>query len=129
MPRDNRTFITVHDGMPEHRKIEALSDKAFRTLVDLWCWCSRNESDGLVPAAVWVKRATPSVRRELLRDLAEQRMDGDVQMHDYLQHQRSRAEIAELREKRSRAGSLGGKRAAATRAHDKQIDSKGQANA
>ena len=125
MPRDKRTFITVHDGMPEHHKIEALSDKAFRALVDLWCWCSRNESDGKVPASVWLKRATPSVRRELLRDLVEQGTEGDVQMHDYLEHQRSKAEIAELRQKRSRAGSLGGKRAAATRAHDKQLDSNG----
>src|SRR5690242_15777024 len=104
MPRDKRTFITVHDGMPEHHKIEALSDMAFRALIDLWCWCSRNESDGEVPAAVWAKRTTPSVRRELLRDLAKRRTDGTVEMHDYLEHQRSKAEIAELREKRSRAG-------------------------
>lgn len=129
MPRDTRTFITVHDGMPEHHKIEALSDKAFRCLIDLWCWCSRNQSDGVVPEAVWKKRATPSVRRELLRDLAEQDTEGNVRMHDYLEHQRSKAEIAALREKRSRAGSLGGKRSAEAKAHDRWIDSKGEASA
>lgn len=32
MPRDDRTYITVHDGMPDHPKIEGLSDAAFRWL-------------------------------------------------------------------------------------------------
>jgi hypothetical protein len=124
VPRDPRTYITLHDGMPEHHKVEALSDKAFRCLIDLWCWCSRNESDGKVPESVWLKRTTGKVRAELLVDLVEQRDDG-VLMHDYLEHQRSKAEIAELRAKRSRAGSLGGKRSAETRSRE----AKGQASA
>ena len=133
MPRDTRTFITLHDGMPEHHKIEALSLRAFRVLIDLWCWCSRTRSDGFVPEAVWIKRTgTAGVRKELLVGLAE-RVDGGVQMHDYLEHQRSAAEIEELSAKRARAGSLGGKRAAASRARDAQIDAEiaaeGQANA
>jgi hypothetical protein len=114
--------------MPEHHKIEALSDKAFRALIVLWCWCSRNTSDGNVPESVWLKRTTSKVRAELLVDLAEPRPDG-VYMHDYLEHQRSKQEIADLRAKRARAGSLGGKRAAETKAHDKWIDSEGQASA
>ena len=128
MPRDPRTFITLHDGMPEHHKVEALSDKAFRALVDLWCWCSRNTTDGDVPESVWLKRTTARVRDELLEGLAESRPSG-VYMHDYLEHQRSKAEIEELRKKRARAGSLGGKRSAASRARDAQIDAEGEANA
>jgi len=128
MPRDPRTFITVHDGMPEHHKIEALSDKSFRALVDLWCWCSRNTTDGDVPESVWLKRTTPKVRAELMAGLAEPRPAG-VYMHDYLEHQRSKAEIEELRNKRARAGSLGGKRSAASRARDAEIDAEGEANA
>lgn len=130
MPRDPRTYITVHDGMPEHHKIEALSDRAFRVLIDLWCWCSRNTTDGDVPEAVWLKRTkSDKIRAELLVELVEPRPNGAVHMHDYLQHQRSRAEIAELREKRSRAGSLGGKRSAHARARDTHIDAEGEANA
>lgn len=129
MPRDPRTFITVHDGMPEHHKIEALSDKAFRALIDLWCWCSRNLTNGVVPESVWLKRTTAKVRGELVPGLAEPRIDGGVQMHDYLEHQRSKDEVLELREKRARAGRLGGQRAAESRARDKQIDSKGAASA
>jgi hypothetical protein len=32
MSRDDRTYITVHDGMPDHPKVEGLSDAAFRYL-------------------------------------------------------------------------------------------------
>src|SRR5689334_16063377 len=90
VPRDPRTYITLHDGMPEHHKVEALSDKAFRCLVDLWCWCSRNESDGHVPESVWLKRTNAKARTELLVDLVDP-CDGGVVMHDYLEHQRSKA--------------------------------------
>ena len=109
MPKDKRVYITVHNGMPEHPKVETLTDAAFRALVSLWCWCSRTESDGKVPDGVWVKRASLKVRRELIRaGMAEVIPDG-VYMHDYLEHQRSAAEIEDLREKRAKAGSVGGK--------------------
>lgn len=112
MPRDDRTYITLHDGMPENRKIEALSDRAFRVLIDLWCWCSRTLSDGTVPEAVWLKRTNAKARDELLNGphgpLAELIDDG-VYMHDYLEHQRSRAEVEALKEKRREAGRKGGR--------------------
>ena len=129
MSRDKRVYITVTNDMPENAKIEALSDKAFRCLITLWCWCSRNESDGKVPESVWLKRTTPKARTELLIEMVEPIKDGVFFMHDYLQHQRSKAEIAALRAKRAKAGSLGGQRSAESRAHDKWIDGQGQANA
>jgi HNH endonuclease len=49
--RDERTYITVHDGMPDHPKIDGLSDTAFRLLVTMWCWCSRHKTDGRIPPA------------------------------------------------------------------------------
>lgn len=106
---DSRTYIRVHDGMPENAKVEALSDRAFRVLIDLWCWCSRTLSDGVIPEAVWVKRTgTAKVQRELLGGLVE-KVDGQFVMHDYLEHQRSRAEVEALRSKRAEAGRKGGK--------------------
>ena len=108
MPRDTRTYITVHDGMPENPKVEVLSDAAFRAIVELWCWCSRNRTDGRIPAAVWVKRVPAKARKELLRDLIV--TDGDdFAVHDYLEHQRSAQEIDELSQKRAAAGKKGGK--------------------
>lgn len=114
MPSDPRTFITLHDGMPEHPKIAPLSDAAFRALIELWCYCSRTLSDGLVPDAIVRRYTTPKSRRELAaRGLAVETGEG-IDMHDYLEHQRSRAEVEDLREKRRAAGSKGGK-AKATR--------------
>lgn len=108
MPRDTRTYITVHDGMPEHPKIEGLSDGAFRALVEAWCWCSRNQTDGLITAASWRKRGTPAARKELAAaGLVETRGDG-VYMHDYTLHQRTADEIAEQRAKKASAGRKGG---------------------
>lgn len=109
MPRDRRTFINVADTMPEHPKIESLSDASFRALVSLWCYCGRQLNDGLIPEATWNRRTSAKIRRELLQNgLVETTPDG-VLMHDYLEHNRSRAEAEGLTEKRRSAGSLGGK--------------------
>jgi len=106
---DERTYIRVHDGMPDHPKIDGLSDGAFRLLIEMWCLCSRHLTDGHVKAATWNKRATKKSRDELLTaGLVSATADGVV-MHDYLEHQRSAAEVADLREKRRIAGAKGGK--------------------
>lgn len=105
--RDERTYIRVHDGMPDHPKIEALSDKAFRLLMERWCWCARHRTDGRVPMTVWAKAGSASARRELVRaGLVEEHVE-HVEMHDYLEHQRSAAEITDLLDKKRRAGTLG----------------------
>jgi hypothetical protein len=107
---DDRTYIKVHDGMPDHPKIEPLSDAAFRLLMGVWCWCSRHLTDGRVPAAIWEKRGTPKTRGELLAaGLATPAEDG-VLMHDYLEHQRSAAKVAERKEAKSAGGHLGNHR-------------------
>lgn len=118
---DTRTFIKVHDGMPDHPKIEGLSDAAFRLLVTTWCWCSRHHTDGRVPAAVWKKRGTPRARRELIEAGLAEEAESGIAMHDYLDHQRSAEQIEEHRQKRRMAGSKGGKTRAANQAKAKQV--------
>lgn len=108
MPRDPRTYITVHDGMPEHPKVERLDDEAFRTLVTMWCWCSRNLTDGFVPQASWDRRVSVASAKQLLDACLAHVVDGGVQMHDYTEHQRTAQEVADLRNKRVNAGRLGG---------------------
>ncbi|WP_242884031.1 hypothetical protein [Actinomadura litoris] len=104
---DVRTFIKVHDGMPDHPKIYGLSDRAFRLLVTWWCWCSRHLTDGHIPAATWRKCGTARARAELLAaGLAQEGPDG-VWMHDYLEHQRSAAEVEQIRTAHGEGGSLG----------------------
>lgn len=97
MADDGRTYIRLHDGMPDHPKVDALSDRAFRLLVETWCWCSRHLTDGRVPRATWNRRGTPASRRELVTaGLVEDHGTEGVRMHDYLEHQRSRSEVEEL---------------------------------
>jgi hypothetical protein len=108
MPRDPRTYITVHDGMPDHPKIEVLSDKAFRLLVTCWCWCSQKTTDGFIRESSWTKKGTPATRRELIAEGLVHIVDGGVEMHDYLEHQRSADEIAEQRATKQESGRLGG---------------------
>jgi hypothetical protein len=105
---DERPFIRVHDGMPDHPKVDGLSDKAFRLLVETWCWCNRQKTDGRVPAARWRKQHTKKARQELIDGrLAEELPGGDIQMHDYLEHQRSAVEMADMRAVKSQGGTFG----------------------
>lgn len=105
MARPNWEFIRVDVQLPEHPKVEELSDKAFRTLVELWCYCGRNRTDGLVTEKRWKASGTPRARAELVKlGLAEPMgLGGGVVMHDYLDHQRSRQEIDDLSVKRTEA--------------------------
>lgn len=118
--RDTSSWLFLHDGLPDHPKIEALSDRSFRSLIELWCYCARNLTDGYISQVAWTKRTTPKVRAELVaaglvdelfgRDddgiPSKSRRDGVV-MHDYLDWQRSAAEAAEITGKKSAAGSVG----------------------
>ena len=114
--KDKRIYITVANTIMEHPKIEVLSDRAFRTLIGLWCWSSKNLKNGEIPLAVWMKRTTAKSREELLRDGLAELTESGVYMHDYLKHQNSKEEVEALREKRTRAGSLGGQSTAAAKA-------------
>jgi hypothetical protein len=101
-------WIVIHDGMPDHPKVEDLSDKAFRALVRLWCYCGQHLTDGVVKAAALKRRASPAVQRELVAaELIEERPDGSVEMHDYLDWQRSSAEVLAVIETKKRAGQRG----------------------
>ena len=104
---DDRTYIRVHDGMDEHPKVEPLSDAAFRLLMRSWFYSSRNRTDGRIVTAVWRKRGTPKARRELIDAGLVEEFDGYVEMHDYLEHQRSAEEIRLLREVRGDTGTYG----------------------
>ena len=109
--KDSRTYIRVHDGMPDHPKIDALSDGAFRLLITGWCYCARYLTDGRIPEKVWLRKGNRRYRDEL-RNAGLVDVDpetGDADFHDYLDHQRSAQEVSDLRESRREAGSLGGK--------------------
>lgn len=108
MPRDDRTYIRVHDGMPDHPKIDGLSDAAFRLLMRAWCRCSVYLTDGAITEAWWAKQK-PKARQELLdAKLVEPAIvGGGVIVHDYDQHQRTADEVREFKQRKADAGTKG----------------------
>jgi hypothetical protein len=109
MTKDQRTYITLHDGMPENGKIRPLSDKAFRTLIEIWCWCSRERNDGNFTEKAFRTFGTPRARAELIDAGEIEPTPTGFRAHDFLSHQRSRAEIEALSAIRSEAGKKGGR--------------------
>ena len=112
MARPNWEYIRIDVLLPEHPKIEGLSDKAFRALVELWCYCGRQRTDGIVTSGRWKTFGTPAERRQIIdAGFAEPVGPDDSYgylMHGYLDHQRSRQEIDELSKRRAEAGRKGG---------------------
>ena len=117
MARPNWEYIRIDVLLPEHPKTDGLSALAKWTLVELWCYCGRNRTDGFVSEAKWKSFGSSAVRAQLLRvpsgykyGFAEKVQDG-YQLHDFVGpdgHQRSRAEIDELSARRAAAGRKGG---------------------
>lgn len=110
--REEITYILVHDRMPSHRKIRGLSDAAFRLLIELWCHCGENVvTNGRIEADVWPTMRTKAARKELLeKGLVDAREDGDYEVHDWLDIQRSAAEVEAMKAKKSEAGKMGNHR-------------------
>jgi len=106
-PFDDRPFVRLDHGMPENPKVVGLSDAAFRLYVEAICWCSRQETDGKIPAAMMRRLGRPKVTAELVAAGLLDRAGSDYAVHDYLTFQRSRQEIAEFRESRSDRGKKG----------------------
>lgn len=107
MARPNWEYIRIDVLLPEHPKTDGLSDKAFRTLVELWCYCGRNRTDGYVAESRWQTFGSKAARDQLIERGFAELEPGGYLMHDYTGHQRSRAEIDELSERRAKAGRKG----------------------
>lgn len=118
---DDRLFFKLHNGFPEHPKTIELSDKAFRQLVEAWCYCSRNLNDGYLTKSQFLKFFSPKSRGELMSVGFVREEENQYVMHDYLEHQQSAQQVADLRERRRMAGSKGGKAKANGLASAKQM--------
>jgi hypothetical protein len=103
MPQPLGPYIAVANTMPRHPKIECLSDKAFRLVVESWCYCSEQMTDGRIDGKKWTRMGTAKARQELVEaGLVDPLPGGDVAMHDYLTWQWSRAEILDRKASKKR---------------------------
>lgn len=109
MSSDQRTYIKVHDGILDHPKVVGLSYAGIVTYLAALTYCSRYLTDGFLPAAAVKKFGTPRAAfAEVVSAGLVEPLGDDWEVHDYLEHQRSADEVADLRKKRQEAGSRGG---------------------
>jgi hypothetical protein len=106
--RPNWEYIRVDVLLNSNRKLDGARSSVKWTLIEMWLHCGQHLTDGFVRDAVWLATGTANARAELVRRDLAHRVDGGYEMHDYLQHQRSRAEVMELKKKRAEAGRKGG---------------------
>lgn len=113
------TYVQVDVTFPDNRHIEGLSDAAFRLHVSGICYCGANLTDGFI-ADHRVQRLVPRFRKSALSELADSgrwvRGVGGWLIHDYLKHQRSKAQVEkELEAAKKRAHEWRTKERAASR--------------
>ena len=134
-------MLKFDDQFPLHRKVDALSDAAFRLHVEAIFWCARHLTDGWI-AQVDLDTVSRKVRAgrwtselcgrgawhrivdgRIVDDCQEcpgrygQTLEGDGYLiHGFLDWQQTRTKVLQIREQRRRAGSAGGKRSASVRA-------------
>jgi hypothetical protein len=116
-------WIKLDDQFIDHPKIVGLSNAAFRLWLAGLSYSARHLTDGAIPAPG--VRTLTSIRyplkasRELLDAGLWELNEGVYWIHDYLDYQPSKAETLSIREKRSDAGSRGGR--ASAQAKRKQV--------
>lgn len=115
-------FLLVDDGFDEHRKIEALSDRAYRLHHCGLTHCSRNLTDGLVSKTALrglnarLKSSRKHVNELVAFGLWVEHPGHGFIIKNYLEWNPTRAEVEAKRAKRSAAGRLGGLRSGEARA-------------
>lgn len=107
MAKDTRPYFVLTNEYPRHRKIRALSDKAFRLHVELIADCNDARSDGKFTKLELNSRG-PKAGKELIdAGLVTALEDGTYELHDYLAHQHSKVQIEAYQANKSEAGARG----------------------
>lgn len=105
---------------PRHRKIRGLSDKAFRLHVTLMALCNEDRNDGIISRQDLEQLGKPAGKELLAKKLVHPVDDTEFQLHDYLKHQNSRAEIEDFISQAQKSGAKGGKLSAHKQWHVKR---------
>lgn len=120
-------WLRIDDGFPDHPKVAALSDAAFRLWVTAGCWSRRQATQGFVPRTqlrALTRHRTPNL---LVAELTDSKVssryeaplweevEGGWQFHDWDDFNPGTEKPAESPRSKSDAGRLGGQRSAETR--------------
>ena len=93
-------WVRFDDQFPIHRKVDSLSDAAFRLHVSAIFWCARNLTDGAVPQGDLSAAAPRTMRRpeRFVTELVERGLWVATNPHgwvinDYLEYQPSKEQV------------------------------------
>lgn len=94
------TYIRLDDSWIDHPKVAGLSDSAKVLYIAGLSYASRHTTDGALAGKVWrTIGGTARTVQELVNGGLWEAADDGFAIHDYLKHQRSKAEIEADREK------------------------------
>ena len=98
-------WVKLHDGFPEHPKLEAAGDLAGWLFVCALCYCNRAETDGFVPDGRVAKLTGLKQPERLAERLVEvglfDRAEGGYEIHDYLEFQPSASDLKRQRDQKA----------------------------
>lgn len=90
-------WVRLDDRFPRHRKVELLSDRAFRLYVSALCWSSENLTEGRILArelpVVARLRGIKTAAGELEAAGLWDRTDTGWEIHDFLEYNPDRARV------------------------------------
>jgi hypothetical protein len=107
--KDTRPYITLTNELFNHPKFKRIKNPWARLhLIELWTHCNTYLTDGIVDEDTLMEKGE-DIADELMkrRWVTGPDAEGNYQMHDYLKHQKSRAEIKGLQAKRQTAAAWG----------------------
>ena len=93
-------FFKGQSRLYSNPKLLSISGNAFRVAVFSWGWSADHETDGHVPDSVLpILGARPSIVKELVAARLWHRNGTGYVINDYLDHNKSKAEMDAAREK------------------------------
>lgn len=110
--KDRRLYAKFTLGFPNHPKILILSDAAFRCLVEATLWSREQEKDGFLARRLALAKWSLAALQELCTNDDDnpsliEREEGWY-IHDYAEHQETKADIEARRERNRINGQKGG---------------------
>jgi hypothetical protein len=92
------TWIKLDDTLPNNPKILPLSNAGFRLYIEGLCYANQYLTDGFLTQAVVRRLDSESAHLELIEAGLWDEAEGGVQIHDYCEHQTSKADVLAKKE-------------------------------
>lgn len=106
------SWVKIDDEFPDHKKVASLSNDAFCLHVTAMCWVAKWQTNGKLPSKLlgklgWRCQDPASAAAELVTANVWEITTEGWEIHDFLEYNPSKTQIAELAETRSEAGKAG----------------------